>query len=491
MRERNNGGRNTRGTAPRRGRKRRRKSGCSRIVGMGLGVIVILAVILACIFMFTPIFAIDNVVCEGNIKSNPQVITEASGIRAGDNIFRTSLRDKEKLIKELDYIESCRIERDLPDTVKIIVTEKRPSAYFSLTGAMAVVGTDGNVLDVLSGSDADEIIASKISPEPSQAPEEETDENDASDEEDPESTADGTIWGYDDDGDPIYRINGGHYEFDEDGNRFFVDDTPEDTPEPDETPAEAEASPGRDGMVRTKGGSVIYSAPVVFGVDLKKYEVGKKAESLDSEKLESVLSALRALDSAGLLERTTEFHAEDLSDVKFTVEDRLEVWFGSFEEFEYKAKFTASVIDNELSPHERAIIDFRDSKLYVRSANYKTQIIAEDKEKTAEEDSESADEKDSDKTQDSGKASEESDTVDERGSETSGSAKNSGSSESSTRADENADEEDTLSDEANSESKSKTGTTGQRNSNTGTGRTDSQDTEEDTSGADEDTGLVE
>lgn len=379
MNERNTGRANYK-SGNRRPRRRvsRRDPVKTRVIAMCAAGIAAFAVILVCVFLLAPAFDIETVACEGNTKISSEVLAQTSGIQTGRNIFLTSLSDKKKHIEELDYIESCEITRELPHTIKITVVERHPSAYFNLTGGLAVTDMNGGVLEVLSSADADEIIKTKITEEPEPSgtpiPDEDEDEND-SDEPDLDSTADGTIWGYDDDGDPIYRINGGHYEFDEDGNRFFVDDTPEESSEPSAEPKETEPKDG--GVQRTQGGAVIYSAPVVYGVELKKYDVGKRIESSDNEKLESVLDALKALDGAGLLDRTTKFDAENVNDVKFTVEDRLEVWFGAFDEFEYKAKFTATVINNNLSPYEHAIIDFRDSKLYVRSANYRTPIVIE------------------------------------------------------------------------------------------------------------------
>ena len=379
MNERNTGRANYK-SGNRRPRRRvnRRDPVKTRVIAMCAAGIAALAVILVCVFLLATAYDIETVACEGNTKISSEALAQTSGIQTGGNIFLTSLSDKKKHIEELDYIESCEITRELPHTIKITVVERHPSAYFNLTGGLAVTDMDGGVLEVLNSADADEIIKTKITEEPEPSgtpmPEEDEDEND-SDEPDPDSTADGTIWGYDDDGDPIYRVNGGHYEFDEDGNRFFVDDTPEESSEPSAEPKETEPKDGE--LQRTQGGAVIYSAPVVYGVELKKYDVGKRIESSDNEKLESVLGALKALDAAGLLDRTTKFDAENVNDVKFTVEDRLEVWFGTFDEFEYKAKFTATVINNNLSPYERAIVDFRDSKLYVRSANYRTPIVIE------------------------------------------------------------------------------------------------------------------
>lgn len=364
----------------RRRRRRRRRStispGGRRIISLCAAGIAALLALSVCFCLLAPVFDVENVVCEGNSKVSADTVKSAAGIQTGHNIFLTTLSDKEDMVSGLDYVESCEISRVLPNTINITVVERHPAAYFEVGGTLAVTAMDGTVMELVGGSDADQIKSAKVhedEPEPtgSPNPNAENDDEDESGESDPESTADGTIWGYDDDGDPIYRINGGHYEFDEDGNRFFVDDTPEETAEPTEEPSGDEES-GSDNIERTDGGTVIYSAPVVVGVNITKSETGKKIASGDEEKLNSVMDALRILDGVGLLERTTEFDAENVNDVKFYIEDRLQVWFGGFEDFEYKAKFTASVVDNNLSAYEHAIMDFRDDKLYVRSESYKT-----------------------------------------------------------------------------------------------------------------------
>ncbi len=361
-----------------RKRRRRRHSvsyGGRRIISLCAAGIAALLALSVCFCLLAPVFDVENVVCEGNSKVSADTIKNAAGIQTGRNIFLTTLSDKEDMVSGLDYIESCEISRVMPDTIKITVVERHPAAYFEVGGTLAVTAMDGTVMELVGGSDADQIKSAKVhekQPEPTGSPDSnaEKEDEDDSGEPDPESTADGTIWGYDDDGDPIYRINGGHYEFDEDGNRFFVDDTPEETAEPTEEPG-LNAESG-DNIERTDGGTVIYSAPVVVGVNITKSDAGKKIASGDEEKFSSVLDALRILDSVGLLERTTEFDAENVNDVKFYIEDRLQVWFGSFEDFEYKAKFTATVVDKNLSAYEHAIMDFRDDKLYVRSESYKT-----------------------------------------------------------------------------------------------------------------------
>lgn len=343
---------------------RRRRAAKRRAAALFFGAIAGAVVLVAvCICLLAPAFDIDNIVCVGNKKISSESIVSAAGIEKENNIFLTHFSKNKKNVEALEYIEDCTIKRVLPDTVKIIVTERQPGAYFSVGDTLVVTDLSGTVVETVNSSDTSEIVAMKISAEEEQ--EENPEETPVPEEED-DSLKDGTIWGYDDDGDPIYRINGGHYEFDEDGNRYFVNDTPTSTPEPTEAPEEAEGTSYGE-LTRTSGGTIVYDAPVVYGVGVTKQNPGRALESDDEQKLQSVIEALNALSKAGLLERTTKFDAENPNDIKFYIEDRLEVRFGTFFDFEYKAKFVASVIDNSLSSFETGILDFRDSKLYVRS----------------------------------------------------------------------------------------------------------------------------
>lgn len=348
--------------------QRQRKAFKRRVVSTAILAVIVLAAASLCFALFAPTFDIQNVVCEGNVHINSESLVSIAAVQTGNNIFLSTFGSAKERVESLDYVAKAEVKRRLPNTVCIIVTEEQPSAYFSVGSQLALTDLSGHVIDVVMNPDeAQQIVDSKITPEPIGTPEPEPEAE--------ENEEDDLIWGYDDDGDPIYKINGGHYEFDEDGNRFFVDDSvPTATPEgmPEETPAVKSSNLGEanyDELPLTSGGTIIYSAPVVYGVNIKAFEKGKKVKSDDESKLETILSALNSLSNCGLLSRTTKIDAENPTDIKLYIEDRLEIWFGSFDDFDYKITFTASVINDNLSKYEHAIMDFRDSKLYVRSTD--------------------------------------------------------------------------------------------------------------------------
>lgn len=387
--------------------QRQRKAFKKRVVSMTILAVIVLAAASLCFALFAPTFDIQNVVCEGNTHISSESLVSTAAIQTGNNIFLSTFGSVKERVESLDYVAKAEVKRRLPNTVCIIVTEEQPSAYFSIGSQLALTDLSGRVIDVVMNPDeAQQIVDSKITPqapEPSETPA--VDEN-----AEEESEEDDLIWGYDDDGDPIYKINGGHYEFDEDGNRFFVDDSvPTATPEgmPEETPAVRSSNLGEanyDELSLTSGGTIIYSAPVVCGVNIKAFEQGKKIKSDDESKLETVLSALNSLSSCGLLSRTTKIDAENPTDIKLYIEDRLEIWFGSFDDFDYKITFTASVINDNLSKYEHAIMDFRDSKLYVRSTDTTSpkMLATSSPRPTATEDEEEDESNDEDASEDDG-----------------------------------------------------------------------------------------
>ena len=67
------------------------------------------------------------------------------------------------------------------------------------------------------------------------------------------------------------------------------------------------------------------------------------------------------------MERTTKIDVNNINDVKFWVKTDWKYGLVHLITLIIKVKFVTSVIDSNLSKYEESILDFRDSKLYVRS----------------------------------------------------------------------------------------------------------------------------
>lgn len=337
-----------------------------RVISVSIISVIVLAAAAICFLLMSPSFNITNVICEGNENISNAALLETASVQSGHSIFLTSLREARVRVENLEYVSSAKLERRLPSTICIKVTEEQPCAYFSIGSQLALTDADGVVLDVVSSTlSADEIVSLKAPPEEEAEPSP-TAEPEASEE------PDDRIWGYDDDGDPIYKVGGGHYEFDDDGNRFFVDDSAAESAAPEQSP-EATAAPQTltdvkyDELPKTSEGTLVYPVPVVTGINLSSFKKGNKVKSGETEKLDTALSIIAALKNSNMIRQATKIDVENLSDIRVYIESRLEILFGSAEEIDYKIKFVSSVINEKLSKYEHAILDFRDSKLYVRS----------------------------------------------------------------------------------------------------------------------------
>lgn len=110
----------------------------------------LLLLIVVCVGMllaFTVFFKADTIKVEGGSVYDAQMIIQKSGVKKGDNLFRVSEKSvNAKLISSLPYVGSAVIERKLPSTLIIKITDTREAAAFALNGSYVLVDKNGRVL---------------------------------------------------------------------------------------------------------------------------------------------------------------------------------------------------------------------------------------------------------------------------------------------------------------------------------------------------------
>ncbi len=116
-----------------------------------MGIIVFL--IAAAIFILlstTVFFNVEHITVEGASNYTADEIIEASGIKAGDNLVRTST-DKcaEQIESRLVYIEKAKVTRAFPNTMVINVEASVPAANFICDDYTLLISGGGKVLDKL------------------------------------------------------------------------------------------------------------------------------------------------------------------------------------------------------------------------------------------------------------------------------------------------------------------------------------------------------
>ena len=98
-------------------------------------------------FLTSSVFVIDKIEIEGNTIISDDDIIEQSGAAEGDNLFKVSGHKVRKALKKNCYIADADIDRKLPDTLTITITERVPVIAMKQGAGYIILDGDGYVLD--------------------------------------------------------------------------------------------------------------------------------------------------------------------------------------------------------------------------------------------------------------------------------------------------------------------------------------------------------
>jgi cell division protein FtsQ len=114
----------------------------------------------------TPRFAIEDFRGEGNQRLSTERLARAAGLEKGRNIFAVDLHAAERTLLEDPWIESVRITRQLPRTVRIELRERRAAALALLGGTLHVLDTQGVPFKELAAGDPHDLpVVTGLTPE--------------------------------------------------------------------------------------------------------------------------------------------------------------------------------------------------------------------------------------------------------------------------------------------------------------------------------------
>lgn len=114
-------------------------------------VLIIIFVVLAMIFLsFTYFFRIKTIDVSGNTLYTTEQVIEQSGVKMGDNLFRTDTEAVENRISSaFPYFESVNVKRNLASTLSITLKEATPAVSINYNdNEFMVVSTTGRILEV-------------------------------------------------------------------------------------------------------------------------------------------------------------------------------------------------------------------------------------------------------------------------------------------------------------------------------------------------------
>ncbi len=304
---------------------RQKKQRMNQKLKMALTFLLVLCTASGVAALFTPLFHVSEVLCEGISRVTAEEVLSAAGEVRGKNIFTLRLSGIDKRVEEIPMVEKASVKRVFPDKIKVIVEECVPAGYLLSGNQCVVTDIDGKILEIVADERVNVMIET-FTPkkkEPEQTPEPKSEKEKESGEPNPSPT-------------------------------------PKPTPSPTPTPQPEGTVFGEPPGLRE------YSVPLVLGLEPEKPAVGKKVECKDKELLNRVFSIFRNLEKAGLLSRATYLDLRDWQDVVLVIENRLEIQLGVPDNMEYRSAFLATVINEKMSATEHAIMDYRKPDIYVR-----------------------------------------------------------------------------------------------------------------------------
>jgi len=90
---------------------------------------------------------VERVLIEGRANTPEPVLRAAIGVNRGEPILAVPLDATRGRIESLTWVQSARVERRLPDTILVTLTERRPFAIWQFQGKFRLVDRAGQVVD--------------------------------------------------------------------------------------------------------------------------------------------------------------------------------------------------------------------------------------------------------------------------------------------------------------------------------------------------------
>jgi len=111
-------------------------------------VMLLIVGVIGLVLALTVFFKIDTIKAKGSTAYPPKIIIENCGVSVGDSILLSGEEQIAKaLMSALPFVGSVTIERELPSTLIINVTDTSTAAAISNKGTYILINENGKVLD--------------------------------------------------------------------------------------------------------------------------------------------------------------------------------------------------------------------------------------------------------------------------------------------------------------------------------------------------------
>jgi cell division protein FtsQ len=104
----------------------------------------------------SPHFGLARITVEGSARRSDATIIERAGLRLGQNVFRIDLAAAERRLLEDPWIRTIRLRRELPDGLRIELSEREAQAIAVIGERLYLVTPEGLPFKELGSEDPDD-----------------------------------------------------------------------------------------------------------------------------------------------------------------------------------------------------------------------------------------------------------------------------------------------------------------------------------------------
>jgi len=127
---------------------------------------VVIALVTGVVYGFFTVFKITNYIVTGSKTYSAVQVYKSSGLKLGKNLFLVKIGSAEvQLESKLPYIGNVQIRRELPGTLKYVITETNAAAVLEYENGFLLLNSDGKILEQKAGKSTETLPLLKC-PEP-------------------------------------------------------------------------------------------------------------------------------------------------------------------------------------------------------------------------------------------------------------------------------------------------------------------------------------
>jgi cell division protein FtsQ len=101
---------------------------------------------IAYLVVMSPILDVDHIAITGVHHVTPTQVRDAARVHRGDHLLLVDAGAIAHRVERIPWVQSAKVDRDLPGTLRIIVTEYKPAAYVRVGDVVMLIAANGHVI---------------------------------------------------------------------------------------------------------------------------------------------------------------------------------------------------------------------------------------------------------------------------------------------------------------------------------------------------------